>query len=140
MRGRANGGFVRQVFEVGFLEPKGAACQGIQVHGGVQGCRSQMDSENAAPALRVRQIDGDLPGVRIPIIIMSSWRNGIVPFAMKGIRRDRQRVECFIRHDDAGRIRPASYSACTVRPVVVALAIHWTRVSKLVSGRRARRE
>ena len=60
---------------------------------------------------------------------------------MKGIRRDMERVKFFIRHDDPGRIRPASYSACTVRPVVVvALAIHWTRVSKLVSGRRARRD
>ncbi len=59
---------------------------------------------------------------------------------MKGIVRDMQGVEFCIRHDDPGRIRPSSYSACTVRPVVVvALAIHWTKVSKLVSGRRARR-
>ena len=55
---------------------------------------------------------------------MSSWRNGIVPFAMKGIGRDMQGVEFFIRHDDPGRIRPASYSACTVRPVVVALDVY----------------
>ncbi len=43
---------------------------------------------------------------------------------MKGIRRDMERVEFFIRHDDPGRIRPASYSACTVRPVVVALDVY----------------
>ena len=79
--------------------------------------------------------------LRNPVIMMSSWRNSIVPFAMKGIPGEVDRLEFLVGHDDAGRIRPASYSACTVRPVVVvALAIHWTKVSKLVSGRRARRD
>ena len=45
---------------------------------------------------------GLLPPLRNPL--MSSWCNGIVPFAMKGVPRDRERVEGFIRHDDPSRI------------------------------------
>ena len=61
----------------------------------------------------------------------------MVSLAVKGVPRAIERVEFFGRYDDPGRTGPASYSLCTVGPVVVARVMHCTRVSRRVSGRRA---